>query len=476
MKLFDQLRDFLNNINAMPEDQEPITAQDSKDKTLTLEDATKIVQSQILESVIIGDTVISDAMAGDFDKASILKDHIYNILVKNQIYFKTIDTNKAAFLIYSNLYGLGILQSYYEDKTIDEIRINNINHIYIVIKGIPERIPESFKNSEDIEFIIKRMIMDDSGVSLDRSNPIIESVRKDGSRLTATCSPITNSWTFNLRKHDSFEPTLENYIESKTLDEKTWKMLSILIRGKGKILYSGNPGSGKTTLMKKGLGELNDKLRIMVIGKDLELKLQEAFPNKDIIEAQEQEQLGIRMKELFYLSLRESMDVLVLEEFRGGGEGIEAVRAGGRGIPHTMATGHFNNAEEAIEGTALFLLEEGLNLPLELAKLRVARAFNTIVQLFGDAETGRKKLVNIMEISVNKQNEIIFNELVRWVPKGDDYLGEGTWEFVNDPTPQRLKDILKSHSVRKEELLELGWSVPEDILTNDSYDYSICAS
>lgn len=475
MKLLDRLNGFLKHVGAVPESQEPILTQEINDKTFSIDEAIQLVQEQIFQSATIGteskQSIISDAMAGDFEKASILKSYIYQLLVKNKIHFKTMDSNQAANQIYATLYGLGILQLYYEDKTIDEIRVNNKNHIFIVRKGIPKRIPECFTSEEDIEFVIKRMIMDDTGVSLDRSSPKIESVRKDGSRLTATCPPITRSWTFVLRKHDSFEPTLDNYIESNTLDKKVWDMLSILARGRSKILFSGNPGSGKTTLMKKLLGELNDKLRIMSIGKDLELKLQEAYPDKDIIEAEEQEHLGIRMKDLFHLSLRESMDALVVEEFRGAGEATEAVRACTRGIPHAMATAHFTSAEESVEGTAMFMLEEGLNLSLELAKLRIARAFNIVVQLFGDSETGHKKLVNITEISVNDQNEIIFNNLLKWVPSGDDYLGNGSWQIANDPSPKRLKEIVKS--VKKEELLKLGWTVPDNILTME--DYSNCA-
>ena len=52
------------------------------------------------------------------------------------------------------------------------------------------------------------------------------------------------------------------------------------------------------------------------------------------------------------------------------------------------------------------MLEEGLNLELDLAKLRVARAFNIVVQLFGDAISGKKRLVSITEVGVDKENKI----------------------------------------------------------------------
>ena len=308
-------------------------------------------------------------------------------------------------------------------------------------------------SEEDIETIIKRMIMDDIGVSLNKSNPTIESVLRDGSRLTATCYPVSKSWNFILRKHDSFEITLENYIETKTLDEFTWNMLSLLAKGGTKMLFSGNVGAGKTTLMKKVIGEVDKKLRIGVIGTDIEVNLQEYYPDRDIIELEEQLHLGVSMKELFNTMLRESIDVLVIEEFRGSGEAIEAVRACTRGIPNAFTTAHFNNPEEAIEGTALFMLEEGLNLELDLAKLRVARAFNIVVQLFGDAISGKKRLVSITEVGVDKENKIFFNELLKWTPKTDNFLGEGEWIAVNQPSDTMLKNILKRASIKEVEKL-----------------------
>lgn len=207
--------------------------------------------------------------------------------------------------------------------------------------------------------------------------------------------------------------------------------------------------------MKKVIGELNENLRIGVIGTDIEVNLQEHYPDRDIVELEEQAHLGITMKELFSTMLRESIDVLVVEEFRGSGEAIEAVRACTRGLPNAFTTAHFNNPEEAIEGTALFMLEEGLNLELDLAKVRVARAFNIVVQLFGDAISGKKKLISITEVIVDKDNNIIFNDLLRWEPSTDEYLGDGTWKMANQPSSRLLSNLLKR--VDRKEVEKLGW-------------------
>lgn len=431
-----------------------------EDNIFELDDAMDYVQENFLSSESFAmdhrQRLQSFAMAGDRESRSVVKNEIERIINENRIRVKGYTTEELVELIFADRYGLKVLQKYYEDPTVDEIRVNSPENIRIVKRGIPFKIKEKFKSDEDIENIIKRMIMEDIGVSLNKSNPTIESVLRDGSRLTATCFPVSKSWNFILRKHDSFDLTLDNYIRTQTLDEYTWNMLSVLARGGTKMLFSGNVGAGKTTLMKKVIGELNENLRIGVIGTDIEVNLQEYYPDRDIIEFEEQAHLGISMKELFNTMLRESIDVLVIEEFRGSGEAIEAVRACTRGLPNAFTTAHFNNPEEAIEGTALFMLEEGLNLELNLAKVRVARAFNIVVQLFGDAITGKKRLVSITEVKVDKNNNISFNELLKWTPKTDEFLGDGTWTMANQPSDVLLKNILKR--VGREEVEELGWN------------------
>lgn len=427
-------------------------------KVMELKEGMDFIQNKFINrnvSSVDIHQIQSFAMSADRESRDKIINIFLDIIKENNLKvegYSDIELAKEAFAF---KYGLEILDKYYLDTTIDEIRVNRKDNIRIVRKGVSLEVPERFNSDEDIERIIKRLIMEDIGISLDRSNPRIESVLKDGSRLTAVCYPVSESWNFILRKHDSFEPTLDNYINVGTLNKFVWDRLSVLARGNSKMLFSGNVGAGKTTLMKKVIGELNPKLRIGVLGKDSEVKLQETYPDRDIIEFQEQPQLGVTMRELFQTMLRESVDALVIEEFRGSGEAIEAIRACSRGLPNAFSTAHFNDAEQAIEGMGLLLIEEGLNLTLDLAKLRAARAFNIIVQLFGDSITGRKKLLSISEVITGVDGHIEVKDLVRWVPDTDDFFGKGRWIEPNQPSDILLRSILVN--VSREEVEGLGW-------------------
>jgi len=458
---------FLKNNKQEDNGQEATIKQEVReapvDRNVTVEEMYKYVQDRIIKdddvaSIDEKQNILADAMSGDLNAKAKTKEYIRKYLRSSNMTVKGWNEDELVTEIFAYGWGLGAIEKYYDDKDIDEIQVNSPNNIYIVKKGIQHRIKESFKNDEEVETVIKRMIINDVGISLDRSSPRIESVRKDGSRLTATCGPVTKHWTFALRLHTSFTPTLENYIKARTLDSIVWKALSVLVRGRASLLISGNVGAGKTTLMKKLVGELHERLRILVIGKDLELRIADEYPDRNILELEEHAQVGATMKALFETGLRESPNVIIVEEFRGSGEAIEAVRACTRGLPGSMATAHFNSAEEAIEGTGLFMLEEGLNLPLELAKLRVARAFNIVVQMLGDSITGVKKVTSITEVYVDNNAQINYNELVRWVPNEiDNYLGEGKWEIVGKPSKKMLLHLIKN--VSNEDLGELGWSL-----------------
>lgn len=451
---------FLNRRNNKDQRIEREKKQIIKSDLMSLEDATDYVQIEFIESNQddLNSLQIkqSFAMAGDRPSRQIITDEFKRIIEDEEIYVEGYTVDELAKEIFANKYGLGILDKYFLDPTIDEIRVNRVDNIRIVRRGVAYDIKERFKSEEEIERTIKRMIMEDIGISLDKSNPKIESILKDGTRLTAVCYPISASWNFILRKHDSFEPTVENYIDYETFDRHVWDVLSVLTRGNAKILFSGNVGSGKTTLLVKVVGELSDRLRIGVIGKDSEVKLAEVYPDRDVVEFEEQPQIGVNMKELFNTMLRESVDALVIEEFRGSGEAIEAVRACSRGLPNAFSTAHFNNASEAIEGVGLLLIEEGLNLTLDLAKLRAARAFNIIVQLFGDSITGKKKLIAISEVVTTLDGQIIVQDLIKWTPKGDNYFGEGEWKEINQPSNGMIKSILVN--VPREEVEALGWN------------------
>lgn len=379
--------------------------------------------------------ILHRAMAGEQEMHLEAQKLIQHALVAGKKEVAGFTLEEATRLIYARVWGLDVVEDLYRDPEVNEIQVNGPDDIFVDRLGRHERVNASFGTPERVEAVIKRMIMHDMGASLDRSNPMVESIRKDGSRLTATCYPVTDTWTFVLRKHHTVDMSVENLERLGTLNRQVWEILRLLARGRANILFSGNVRSGKTSLMRKLVGELLEGLRLVVIGKDLELRLKTEYPGRNIVEFESHPEVGAGMPEIFETTLRESPDVILVEEFRGKGEAVEAIRACTRGHPGSMGTAHFNSPQEAVEGTAMMLQEEGLNISFQGAKLRVANAFNVVVQMLNDSVRGVKKLISITEIGVRNE-EVVYSDLVRWEPAGRDYLGEGAWKLVNPPSPE----------------------------------------
>lgn len=426
------------------------------EKNLNLEDAINFVQDTLVKSESDG-VVFDQAVAGVPGAKEKAIEEIARILIANKVYVNSYTDEEAADEIYCRAWGLGAVESLYRDPSVDEIRINDYNKIFVSRRGKNKRVPIAFDSPEDARQVVNRCYAHDTGVALTQTTPVVESVREDGSRLTALCQPVTDTTVGILRKHDTFDVTVKNFCETGTLDERTWDILSFLVRGRANTLIIGGFGSGKTTLQRRLIKELPESLRIVTLESDRELRMQAHYPERDIIEIEEHSNLeGASLKELLRTTFRLSPDVIVVGEFRGAGEAVEAVKSC-RVLRGSMATAHFSSAEEAVEGTAMLMLEEGLVLPFELAKIRVARAYNIAVEMFSDTERGIKKLIRITEICVDDFNsKVYYRPLLEWVPDTEVYLGPGRWVLREKPSDELMTQMARYIPVKRE--VESLWS------------------
>lgn len=360
------------------------------------------------------------------------------------------DTAAVARRIYSYAWGWDVLEDLYDDPEVDEIQVNGPAEVFVLRQGRHEKPGVAFKDDEHVRKIATRLFLHDRGVSLTASTPVVESIRRDGTRITATCPPVTATWTLTIRKHDTFEMSPQNLVERGTASEELLELLALMVRGRANILIAGGVGSGKTSLLRYLVRHMPPALRLVVMENDRELRLREHYPGRNVFEMEEHPDLGYPLTMLFRTALRESPDVLILGEIRGQGEGREAIKACTRGHDGSMATIHFSSPAEAVTGYGKILLEEGMNLPIQFAETWVAQAFNIIIQMHADSERGVKKIIQVTEIG-NRDNAVWFNDLVTWQPSPGDYLS-GEWVFVNPPGDALLRKLYK-YGVRPGDVL-----------------------
>lgn len=438
--------------------------QETKDREkigrVDIKQATRIIQEVIQDTAEVGEEnalqnkeILENAMAGVPGAGKRAVEVIHDELKRLGIEVEGMDLAHASYEIYKYAWGLGPIEDVYHDPSVNEIRVNASDQVYILRNLRNEKAKICFRDDEHVMKIITRITLHDRGVALNRSNPTIESMRKDGTRIAATCPPVTEHVTLVLRKPFSRVVTPDEFVKLGTLDEKTWLVLETLVAGRANVIIAGGTGSGKTTLLRTLFSATPSNARTMVLETDRELFLGKLFPDRDIIEMEEHPEAGRTLGGLFKIVLRFSPNLIIVGEFRAAGEAKEAVRACLRGHDGSLATAHFGTPRETIEGTGKLLLEEGMNLPLDVAVSLVASAYHVVVQMFGDSTRGMIKVESVTEVCPSVSG-IEYRDLVRWVPKGDDYF-EGDWKICASPSA-RLLERLKRY-LPASRLGRLGW-------------------
>lgn len=427
-------------------------------KATNLYQATSIIQSLIADPKSdLGmeqeelERLLWEVKAGKKGSCEKILRVVVNLMERYGINVEGMTHEEAAWEIYKYLWGLDILEELYNMPGVDELRVNDPDHIYFQDRGKNRRAKIRLKDSEHISKLISRMLEHDR-VSLDESSPGVESRRLDGARLTALCEPVAEGPCFVLRKHGTFEITDENYIQSGTMDKYTQELLKVLVKGRANILISGGTGSGKTTLLRWLVKHLDPRLRIVTLETDRELLLHEWYPDRDILSLEAHPELNWDMRRCFTIILRLTPDVIIVGEARGLGEAGQMIEACRRGHHGSMGTIHVGSAYEAISTLAEKALEEGRRLPIEILERQAASAFNIVIQMYGNNITGVKKIESVTEVGLGK-NGPEFRDLCVWKPSRENY-EEGTWEHPNFLSDQLAYKLFK-YGVGMDELKNL---------------------
>jgi pilus assembly protein CpaF len=447
------LQKLLYQLNRLLPQKKAREPQQIQEKLLTLDEAGEYVQKTFAQNEDeTRNNIFNSATAGKPGAIKQAKNHIRDLLEEHLVTVEGYDLDAATEAIFRRYWGLGPLDELYHQPDIDEIRVLDDGRVFVTRRGKNEKTNITLKPQETEE-LIRRMIIHDTGVSLDESSPRLEAIREDGSRLTAMCRPVARDFCFALRKRDTVDMSVENLTRLGTLNEKVWKLLSLLVKGRCNILLCGGVGTGKTSLLRKLLGELNPKLAVRILDTDREIRIAEAYPDREILELEAHPEIGASTDKIFKSILRFTPDVIIVGEYRGYGEARQSIHACSRGHDGSMGTAHFPSPQEAVRGTAMLMLEEGLNLDLDTAQIRVAQAYNIVIQMFGDSVRGVKKVVSVTEI-IENNGEIIYNDLIKWEPHGDDFLGSGEWKFIGKPS-SKLIDKMKRHGVTETQIREV---------------------
>ena len=302
------------------------------------------------------------------------------------------------------LAGLGPLQRYLDDDSIEEVWCNAPGRVFVARSGRPE-LTTTILEDEDLRVLVERMLRV-SGRRLDLSSPFVDAQMPDGERLHVVIPPITaRHWAVNIRKHSSRAWRTADLVRLGSLTPRVAAFLDASVQAGLNILVSGATQAGKTTMVRALAGAIPAGQRVITCEEVFELSLR----NRDCVAMQTRaanlEGVGeISLRRLVKEALRMRPDRLVIGEVREA-EALDLLIAMNSGLP-AMSTVHANSAREAVVKICTLPLLAGENVSAAFVVPTVAGAVDLVVHLDLDSK-GRRRVREVAALSGRVENGVV---------------------------------------------------------------------
>lgn len=294
------------------------------------------------------------------------------------------------------LTGLGVLQPFMEDPSIEEIWINEPNRIHFWgANGYQSNAIQL--STETTKNLVHRMLRS-SARRIDRSWPFVDAALADGSRLHVVIPEVTKEhWAINIRKFRSGQTRLLDLENFGTISKSQRVILETAMREQKSILIAGATQAGKTTLMSAMLGELRPEERLVSAEDTFELSLQHNDWVAMQTRAGNSEGLAeISLRELVRQSLRMRPSRIAIGEVRGA-ESLDMLIALNSGIPG-ICTIHANSARAALRKLLTLPLLAGENITESFLRPTIVGAFQLAVHCKQEPG-GKRTVTEILEVT-----------------------------------------------------------------------------
>lgn len=343
--------------------------------------------------------------------------------------------------------GFGPLESLLQDDQITEILVNGPQEVYIEKNGVLEQVNVSFKDEAHVRHIVDRVVAP-LGRRIDESSPMVDARLPDGSRVNAVISPISLDGTIlSIRKFRKVPFEMRELQENETFTNKMEKFLIALVKTKMNVVISGGTGSGKTTLLNALAMEIPKSERLITIEDSAELRLD----RKNVIgmEARPPNVEGqgeVSIRQLVRNSLRMRPDRILVGEVRGA-EAFDMLQAMNTGHEGSLTTVHANTPSDAINRVEGMVVMAGMDLPTHIIREYIVGALDYIVQVQRLTD-GKRRIMNISEITVNKENKIEVRDIFQFKRTGMDEHGRIHGYFTPTGIKPKCLDHLEIFGIR----------------------------
>lgn len=297
--------------------------------------------------------------------------------------------------ILAEVSGLGPLQPFLDDPTVEELWINAPSRVFVARDGVPE-LTTVILTDEQVRDLVERMLLH-SGRRLDLSSPFVDAMLRGGERLHVVIPPVAGRhWSVNIRKHVQRARALADLVNVDMVPAPVAAFLAGAVAAGLSVVVSGATQAGKTTLLRALAGEIPRTRRIVTCEEVFELSL----GARDCVALQTRpgnlEGRGeVALRDLVRESLRMRPETLVVGEVRGA-EALDLLLALNAGVPG-LATVHANSAREALSKLSLLPLLAGENVTAAFVVPTLAASVDLVCHVHRDPR-GRRYLSEVIAL------------------------------------------------------------------------------
>lgn len=253
----------------------------------------------------------------------------------------------------------------------------------------------SFERPEALERVVRNICRYNMRTSLSQKDPVLVGSLKDNSRVVVARPPVSDGWTFYIRKFTGTSPSNISSLLIHDNADAVIALLKALIGAEFNLAISGNTGGGKTTLLKSLVSFIDPHYTLRVVETSFELNLNNLYPERNVHVLQERGNFTIY--DAVTATKKMDTDVLIIGEVNEpklAGAYIQVAQSGSR---MALTTLHHETTESLIGYLRNALVSECGISDVDVAESQVVQVLRFDVHMIRDMD-GNHYIERITEI------------------------------------------------------------------------------
>lgn len=340
--------------------------------------------------------------------------------------------------VFAEIVGYNVLELLMDNRDgLEEIQVVG-TRIFEVRAGLARPSVHRFRSVREVERLQQNLVLFNQDKLTVRKR-WAEVRLSDGARVTMTGFGFTAEPTLTIRFYPGGALTLDELCGDpyRTLDRRGAELLRAAVKAAVNLVIAGSTNSGKTQLLKALVAEMPEHERIVTIEPRFELLLDRAFPGRNIVQFEIDEDDPLHDgRQAFRLALRQSPNRILLAEIRDADANLY-VRACTRGHPGSMTTVHAGSLEDVPDAIAEMCLQDGRAVD----HARLVRRIATFVTEMGIEMAiigGRRRITRIGEYA-REGGEFRVRTLYAFDERS------GAWICPEPPSPRLAARLGRAH-------------------------------